>query len=91
MSSVARGALEAALASYRASFEIRERLAASDPGNAGWQRDVWVSMWKLRQFPSSGITWSDIATRMDAMAKAGTLLPTDRQYLDHARAQAAAE
>lgn len=71
--------------------DIAERLAAADRGNAGWQRDVWVSMWKLRKFPGSGITWSDIATRMDAMAEAGTLLSTDRQYLVHARTQAAAE
>ena len=36
-----------ALGSYRASLAIRERLAAADPGNAGWQRDVAVSNAKL--------------------------------------------
>ena len=39
----AQGDLTAALAAYRASLEIRERLAAADPGNAGWQRDLSVS------------------------------------------------
>lgn len=26
---------------------IAERLAASDPANAGWQRDLWVSYWLM--------------------------------------------
>lgn len=36
----ARGQLEEALASYRGSLVIRERLAAADRGNAQWQRDL---------------------------------------------------
>jgi tetratricopeptide (TPR) repeat protein len=40
---VAQGNLPAALTSYQASFAIRDRLAQSDPGNAGWQRDLAVS------------------------------------------------
>ena len=35
--------MAAALKSYQASLAIRERLAKSDPGNAGWQRDLSVS------------------------------------------------
>jgi hypothetical protein len=27
------------------SLEISARLAAADPGNAGWQRDMWMSCW----------------------------------------------
>ena len=38
-----QGDLRAALGSYRASLAIWERLAAADPGNAGWQRDLSVS------------------------------------------------
>ena len=33
----------AALTSYQASHDIFERLAAADPGNAGWQRDLALS------------------------------------------------
>jgi tetratricopeptide (TPR) repeat protein len=44
---VAQGNLPAALASYQASLAIRDRLAKSDPGNAGWQRDLAVSYSKL--------------------------------------------
>jgi tetratricopeptide (TPR) repeat protein len=36
---VAQSNLPAALTSYRASLAIRERLAKSDPGNAGWRRE----------------------------------------------------
>jgi tetratricopeptide (TPR) repeat protein len=42
-----RGNLDAALASYRDSLAIRDRLATSDPGNAGWQRDLSVSYEKI--------------------------------------------
>ena len=40
---VAQGNLPEALKSYRDSLAIRDRLAKSDPGNAGWQRDLSVS------------------------------------------------
>jgi hypothetical protein len=44
---VAQGDLPGALKSYRDSLAITERLAKSDPGNAGWQRDLSVSYAKL--------------------------------------------
>ena len=44
---VAQGQLDAALTAYRASLAIRERLAAADPSNAAWQRDLSVSHDKL--------------------------------------------
>jgi hypothetical protein len=44
---VAQGNLPAALTSYQASFAIADRLAKSDPGNAGWQRDLSVSYARL--------------------------------------------
>ena len=43
----AQGNLPDALAAYKASLAIRERLAKADPGNAGWQRDVAVSNERL--------------------------------------------
>ena len=39
---VAQGDLAGALKSYRDSLAIRERLAQSDPGNTGWQRELSV-------------------------------------------------
>ena len=44
---VAQGDLAGALNSYRDGLAIRERPAQSDPGNAGWQRDLAVSYAKL--------------------------------------------
>jgi hypothetical protein len=43
----ARGNLSAALSAHRASLEVSERLANSDPGNAGWQRDLVASYHRL--------------------------------------------
>src|SRR5271163_3781178 len=40
---VAQGNLPEALKSFRDGLAIRDRLAKSDPGNAGWQRDLSVS------------------------------------------------
>ena len=40
---VAQGDLAGALKSYRDSVAIGERLAKSDPGNAGWQRELSAS------------------------------------------------
>jgi tetratricopeptide (TPR) repeat protein len=40
---VAQGDLAGALTSYRDSLAIRDRLAQSDPGNAGWRHDLSAS------------------------------------------------
>jgi hypothetical protein len=42
-----QGRLDDALSAYRADLAIAERLAASDPSNAGWQRDLFTSYAKL--------------------------------------------
>jgi tetratricopeptide (TPR) repeat protein len=44
---VAQGDLAGALKSYRDGLMIIDRLAKSDPGNAGWQRDLSVSYNKV--------------------------------------------
>ena len=44
---VAQGDGAGALTAYRESLAIRERLAASDPSNASWQRDLSVSHTKV--------------------------------------------
>ena len=42
-----QGDLAGALKSYRDSLATRDRLAKSDPGNAGWRRDLYVSDIKI--------------------------------------------
>jgi hypothetical protein len=44
---VEQGDLAGALKSYNDSLAIFDRLAKSDPGNAGWQRDLSVSFGKI--------------------------------------------
>ena len=44
---MAQGDLPAATRHFTAGLKIRERLAASDPANAAWQRDLSVSLNKL--------------------------------------------
>ncbi len=41
------GDLAGALGAYRESLAVSQRLAAADPSNAGWQRDLSVSQEKL--------------------------------------------
>ena len=44
---VAQGNLPEALKSFRDSLAIADRLAKADPNNAGWQRDLSVSLSKV--------------------------------------------
>jgi hypothetical protein len=44
---MAQGDLAGALKYYYDSLAIADRLARSDPGNAGWRRDLAVSFAKL--------------------------------------------
>jgi lipoprotein NlpI len=40
---MAQGDLTAALAAFQSAFEITDRLAKADPGNAQWQRDLSIA------------------------------------------------
>jgi hypothetical protein len=44
---MAQGDLASAMKSYKAKRDIISHLAKSDPGNAGWQRDLAASFGKL--------------------------------------------
>jgi hypothetical protein len=68
---------------YLKALEIAERLAQQDPGNAGWQRDVWTALWRLASIPGSKMTWA--LTRMEAMKARGMLVPSDEEFLQEAR------
>ena len=45
-----QGDLAGAQAAYGKSLEVIRRLAGADPSNAGWQRDLSVSLTKMAQF-----------------------------------------
>ncbi|BDI03308.1 tetratricopeptide repeat protein [Sphaerotilus microaerophilus] len=88
-----QGDLAGAHTHFQASLAIAQRLAAADPSSAQAQaqREVWLTMWRLRQLPDSGITWAQIAQAIEAQQARGTLLPGDQRYLDDARQRAQRE
>ena len=59
---VEQGNLTAALESYQASLAISSGWRAADPGNAGWQRDLAFSHWRLAKYGNQprfhGNKWS---------------------------------
>ncbi len=59
---VAQGNLPEALKSFRDGLAITERLAQSDRGNAGWQRDLSVSYAKL------GVALRETGASADALS-----------------------
>jgi hypothetical protein len=67
---------------------IAARLAAADASNAGWQRDVFVSYWKLADVAEKSGTgdalewWRKAYDTLSAMKQRGIMLPTDEQYLE---------
>ena len=81
----AAGNLAAARERFTASLAIREALAQREPGNAQWQRDLWVSLWRLANLGHPDFAWTRVLAQLEAMEAAGTLLPTDRKFLEDAR------
>lgn len=65
---VAQGDLAGALTSYRDSLAIRDRLADADPGNAGWQRDLSVSLNKVGDVQ---VAQRDLAGALTSYARHG--------------------
>ena len=70
------------------------RCLASDPANAEWQRDLWVSCWRvanvLEQLKSSeaAADWRKAHDTLASMASAGLLVSTqDQQVLEQLRAK----
>ncbi len=63
---------EEALAGYQKSIAIAEKLAAADPGNALWQTDLVVSLYKVStvgEAKEANLAKElDILRRLDAIA-----------------------
>jgi len=74
---VAQGDLGAALESFKAGLAIREQLAALDPGNAGWQRDLIVSYAKLAGMQPGAGWWAKGLAVAEKLAAEGRLAPVD--------------
>lgn len=86
---VAQGDLLGALKAFRASLAIREALAARDGGNTQWQRDLYVSYWRLadlaeqRKAPKeAGAYWSQAYEVLSSIEKRGLhVSPEDKKFL----------
>ena len=88
----AQGNLPAALESYKSAHAIRQRLAAADPGNAGWQRGLAISYGNVAmvearqgvhdQALSKFRTARDIIARLRAQSPDNAQLPEDLAWFE---------
>jgi hypothetical protein len=79
---IATGELGAALKSYRDAFATTEGLARADPGNAGWQRDLAFSHWRLAQYGDQPhFHWQQVVNILRELEHQGRLAPTDQKWL----------
>ena len=88
---VSQGDLSGAQSRYEEGLKIARELLSRDAGNTRWRRDILVSMWRLRQFPDSGIGWTDLSSYLEQMDEDGVLFPSDRKFLELAKQRASEE
>ena len=81
-----------ALQAYEADLAIAERLAASDPGNAQWQRDLYISYWRMADIgertgrDDGGEWWRKAYEALVGMKERGMhLTPEDEGFLEQLR------
>ena len=72
---LAQGHADEALASLASSLEVAQRVAASDPSNAGWQRDVAISL----------TDWAALNTRKVSPAEALASYEAGRAIMERLR------
>ncbi len=79
-------------------LKIAERLAAADPGNAGWQRDLIVSHWKLADLlekmadrqAEAAAHWSSALEIARRLADEGRLASADGYFVEELERRLAA-
>ena len=89
---VAEGDREGALTAYADILAIANRLAAADPGNALWSRDVYVSLFNIGRLHETGgertkaaALYSeaiDLNARLVALDPGNTQWANDRRLLE---------
>ena len=83
----AQGNLSEAQRLFGESLRIRQRLAESDPANAEWQRDLWVSYWRVarvqeqQSLPEAMSNWRKAHDTLAALVSAGRFVSTQDQEL----------
>jgi tetratricopeptide (TPR) repeat protein len=75
----AQGRLDEALAAFREAFAIDQHLAATDPSNAAWQRELAVAHYKLGQaykgMGNEENAQSSYRSAVEAMSRAVAMSP----------------
>jgi eukaryotic-like serine/threonine-protein kinase len=84
-----QGDLAGALQAFRADLAIAERLAADDPSQAGWQRDMIVSYAKLGGMDPGAGWWAKALAVAEEMAAKEILTPRDAWMLEDLKSRAA--
>jgi hypothetical protein len=72
-----------ALAAYEESLAIMRKLAASDPGNAGWQADVVSRLYKVSTAsdpPRARAVLREALAITDTLAREGKLTAAQREW-----------
>jgi hypothetical protein len=69
---------EQARRSYLQSLAIRERLARAEPDRAGYQRALWVSLWRVGMLERA----LDI---LESLHETGRMQPGDEPFLEQLR------
>lgn len=86
-----RGDNAGALERFRAALEMRQRLAARAPGDAGRARAYAVALQRLAELPGSGVGWAEVAAAWNDMEQRGLLAFPDWQHAAEARRRAEAQ
>jgi len=82
---MALGSLPEAQRLFGESLRIAQRLAESDPANAVWQADPWVSCWRVanamdnQQSPDANMYCRIAYDTLAAMEKAGLVVSPQDQ------------
>jgi hypothetical protein len=91
---MAAGDRAGALTAYEESLEIGRRLAAADPGNADWARDLIFSHVKLAGVADDHAMvrkhYADALAIAEDLMNKGRLAPADAWMIDDLRARLAA-
>jgi Flp pilus assembly protein TadD len=72
---MAQGNLSAALTNFQADLAITERLAKSDPGDAGWQRDRQIAVEYLASLAFNLVLAGEFTTALEAIDQAIAIRP----------------
>ena len=80
---LAAGDRAGALAAYEESLAIMRKLAAADPGNAGWQADLVISLYKISTAsdpPRARAALREALAIVEALAREGKLTAAQQSW-----------